>query len=125
MKKNTVQFIIPGPLMGYKQTTKKSIMHPKERAKSKAYGQWKEKVRMLAYKAGMTISGWADPDKPPRLSVQVFWNRSVVIDWKNVYGAIEDSLWHLPQGDKYVKPGKHSDVTWLAGVEQAIVTVEL
>lgn len=123
MKK--IRFVIPGPLMGYKQTTRKAILHPNERARSEAYGQWKEKVRMLAYKAGLKITGMADRAKPPRLSVQVFWAREARIDFKNLYGAVEDSLWHLPQGDKYVKPGKYSDVTWDSGVEQAIVIVEL
>jgi hypothetical protein len=123
MKKIT--FTIDGPLMGYRQTTKKSIFHPKERARSQAYGAWKEKVRLLAYAAGLPDLGMALREKPPRLSTHVFWKKGVLRDWKNVHGAVEDSLWYLPQGDKYVKPGKYSDVTWDSGVEKAIVTVEL
>jgi hypothetical protein len=123
MKK--ICFVIPGPLMGYKQTTKRAMFHPNERARSEAYGQWKEKVRMLAYAAGLRITGMSEKEHPPRLSVHVFWKSSTRIDWKNVHGAVEDSIWHLPQGDRYVRPGKYSDVTWDAPVEQAIVTVEL
>jgi hypothetical protein len=123
MKKIT--FTIDGPLMGYRQTTKKSIFHPAERARSQAYGAWKERVRLTAYAAGLPDLGMALKEKPPRLSVHVFWKGAVLRDFKNVLGGIEDALWYLPQGDKYVKPGKYSDVTWDSGVEKAIVTVEL
>lgn len=119
-----ITFIIDGPLMGYKQTTKKSIFHPRERERSKAYGAWKEKVRILACAAGYTSTGMSEVKYPPRLSVHVYWKTATKIDWKNVYGAVEDALWHLPQGDRYVRPGKHSDVTWNSGREDAIVTVE-
>lgn len=119
-----ITFVIDGPLMGYKQTTKKSITHPNERERSKRYGQWKEKVRILAYAAGIPVTGMSDINHPPRLSVHVFWKGATKIDFKNVYGAVEDALWHLPQGDRYVRPGKHSDVTWNSGREEAIVTVE-
>lgn len=111
--------------MGYRQTTKKSIFHPKERARSQAYGAWKEKVLILSVQAGLPNMGKADKARPPRLSVKIFWPRDVRIDFKNVYGAIEDSLWYLPQGDKHVKPGKFSDVVWDSGKEEAIVTVEM
>jgi hypothetical protein len=119
-----IQFTVDGPLMGYKQTTSKSIFHPKERARSKAYGAWKEKVRILAAAAGLPLTGMATIEKPPRLSVHVFWKGLPRLDWKNLYGALEDSLWYLPQGDRYVKPGRHSDVTWDSGREEAVVTVE-
>lgn len=123
MKK--VTFTIDGPLMGYRQTTSKSIFHPKERARSQAYGQWKERIRLTAFAAGLPDLGMALRTSPPRLSVHVFWVKGVLIDFKNLYGACEDALWYQPQGDRYVKPGKYSDVTWDSGVEKAIVTVEL
>lgn len=119
-----ITFTINGPLMGYRQTTKNSIFHPKERARSEAYGVWKENVRILAYAAGLKLSGMAEMGKPPRLSVHAFWAGKPKVDWKNLYGAVEDALWHLPQGDRYVKPGKHNDVTWNSGREEALVTVE-
>lgn len=126
MKKSKITFVIPGPLMGYSQTTKKSIFHPKERARSKAYGQWKEKVRLLAFAAGLPDLGMAQKSNPPRLSVEIHWRAGTrTIDFKNAYGGVEDSLWYQPQGDRYVRPGKYSDVIWDAPVEQAIVTVEL
>jgi hypothetical protein len=119
-----IQFTIDGPLMGYKQTTRDSMFHPKERERSKAYGAWKEKVRVLAFAAGIPITGMSDIDHAPRLSVHVYWKTVTKIDFKNVYGAVEDAIWHLPQGDRYVRPGKYSDVTWNSGCEEAIVTVE-
>lgn len=119
-----ISFTIDGPLMGYKQTTSKSIFHPKERERSQKYGQWKEKVRILAHAAGFTTTGMAEMKRPPRLSVHAFWKTFPRLDFKNLYGACEDALWYLPQGDRYVKPGKYSDVTWDSGREEAIVTVE-
>ncbi len=119
-----VTFTIEGPLQGYRQTTKKSILHPKERDRSKAYGAWKEKVLILAIAAGARLKGMATMEDPPRLSVHVFWKGAPRIDWKNLYGAVEDALWYAPQGDRYVKPGKFSDVTWDSGKEEALVTVE-
>lgn len=119
-----IQFVIEGPLQGYRQTTKKSIFHPKERERSKAYGAWKEKVLILAIAAGLRLTGMSEIERAPRLSVQVFWEGATRIDWKNVYGAIEDALWYAPQGDRYVRPGSHSDVVWGAPQEEALVTVE-
>jgi hypothetical protein len=120
-----IQFTIDGPLMGYKQTTSKSIFHPKERERSKRYGAWKEKVRILAVQAGIPLTGHAAMMKTiPRLSVHAFWQTSPKVDWKNVYGGIEDGLFWLPQGDRLVRPGKYSDVTTNSEREEAIVTVE-
>jgi hypothetical protein len=119
-----IVFVIDGPLQGYRQTTKKSILHPKERERSKAYGAWKEKVRILAVAAGLRLSGSSEITQPTRLSVKIFWKTATRIDWKNVYGAIEDALWYAPQGDRYVRPGPDSDVVWGSDREEAIVTVE-
>lgn len=119
-----IQFVIDGPLQGYRQTTRKSILHPANRKRSKAYDAWKEKVRILAVAAGLRLLGAADMSKPPHLSVQVFWKGTPRIDWKNLYGAVEDALWYAPQGDRYVKPGAHSDVSWETGKEEALITVE-
>lgn len=120
-----IVFTIDGPLMGYKQTTKNSIFHPKERERSKRYGAWKEKVRILACAAGIPLTGHAATMRViPRLSVHAFWQTSPHLDWKNLYGAVEDSLFYLPQGDRLVRPGKYSDVTTNAEREEAVVTVE-
>lgn len=119
-----ITFVVNGPLMGYKQTTAKSIFHPKERERSKRYGAWKEKVRILACAAGCPPLGMATMEKSPRLSVHVFWKTFPKLDFKNLYGACEDALWYLPQGDRYVRPGRYSDVSWNSGREEAVVTVE-
>lgn len=121
--KKRFEFIVPGPLMGYHQTTKKSMFHPKERAKSKAYGQFKEKVLLLSMEAGAPNIGLALKEHAPKLSVEVFWKGGTRLDWKNVYGAIEDSLFY--QDDAYVIPGKYSDVHWDTGKEEARVVLEL
>jgi hypothetical protein len=118
-----VEFTVPGPLFGYRQTTKKTIWHPAERERSKAYGAFKEKVRILAFAAGLpNWGGVADRERPPRLSVYVRWKGEPRIDWKNLYGSLEDSLWY--EQDRHVIPGKHSGVTWSCGQEEAVVTVE-
>lgn len=118
-----IEFIVPGPLMGYKQTTSKSIFHPKERARSKAYGQFKTTVLMLSMQAGLPNMGTAMKEKAPRLSVELFWKKEPRIDFKNVYGSLEDSVWY--ENDRYVIPGKFSDVHWDTGREEAKVIVEL
>jgi hypothetical protein len=118
-----IEFIVPGPLMGYKQTTKKTMFHPNERARSKAYGQFKKDVLLLSMEAGAPNMGTALKEKAPRLSVELFWKKEPRIDFKNVYGSLEDAIWY--ENDRYVIPGKLSDVHWDTGREEAKVTVEL
>lgn len=117
------EFIVPGPLMGYKQTTTKTMFHPKERARSKAYGQFKNAVLMLSMEAGAPNMGKALKENAPRLSVELFWKDEPRIDWKNAYGALEDGIWY--EDDRYVIPGKHSDVHWNTGKEEARVIIEI
>lgn len=116
------EFIVPGPLMGYKQTTAKTMFHPKERARSKAYGQFKSNVLVLSLEAGLPNMGTATKENAPRLSVELFWKGEPRLDWKNAYGALEDAIWY--EDDRYVVPGKLSGVHWDAGKEEAKVTVE-
>jgi len=118
-----IEFVVEGPLMGYKQTTKKTMFHPKNRERSKAYGQFKERVLITSIQAGLPNMGTAKKDKPPKLSVMVYWKNDARLDWKNVYGALEDSVWY--EDDRYVKPGKFSGVEWDSGEEKAIVIVEM
>ena len=71
----------------------------------------------------MPNNGRATKERPPRLSVQVFWKKEPRIDFKNVYGAVEDSLFY--EQDRHVKPGSLSDVVWDCGREELRVIVEL
>lgn len=118
-----IQFEIEAPILGYRQTTKKTMFHPKERARSIAYGQFKERVLITSIQAGLPNMGLATKEKAPRLSVVLYWEKNPKLDWKNAYGAVEDSIFY--DGDRYVKPGKFSDVIWDSGVEKAVVTVEM
>ena len=118
-----IEFIVPGPLMGYKQTTRKSMFHPKGRARSKAYGQFKKNVLLLSMEAGAPNMGTAQKEMNALLSVEVFWKDEPRIDWKNCYGAIEDSLWY--QDDTYVGPGKESAFHCNTGKEEARVIIEI
>lgn len=118
-----IEFVVEGPLMGYKQTTLKSMYHSKNRERSHAYGQFKNRVLINSMQAGLPNMGLAKKEKPPKLSVMVFWKGDVRIDWKNIYGAIEDSVFY--EDDSYVKPGKFSGVQWDSGEEKAVVTVEI
>lgn len=117
-----VEFVVEGPILGYRQTTKKTMFHKNERARSMAYGQFKNRVLIMSIQAGLPNMGLAKKERMPRLSVAIHWAKHPKIDWKNVYGAIEDSLWY--QDDRYVKPGKFSDVFLDTGIEKAVVTVE-
>jgi hypothetical protein len=118
-----IEFIVPGPLMGYKQTTAKTMFHPTQRARSKAYGEFKTRVLLLSMEAGLPNMGIALKERAPKFSVQIFWKREPRIDFKNVYGSLEDSIWY--QDDRYVLPGCFSQVTWDSGREEAKVIVEL
>lgn len=118
-----VEFVVEAPLMGYKQTTKKSMFHKDNRKRSHDYGQFKNRVLINSMQAGLPNMGLAKKEKPPKLSVMVFWKGDVRIDWKNMYGAIEDAIWY--DGDSYVMPGKFSGVQWDSGEEKAVVTVEM
>lgn len=122
MKKTSIQFTVDAPILGYRQTTKKSMFHKDERERSMAYGRFKERVLILSIAAGLPNMGLATKERAPKLSVMIYWEKHPKIDWKNVYGAIEDSLWYTD--DRYVKPGKYSGVEWDSGVEKAVVRVE-
>lgn len=118
-----IEFIVQGPLMGYKQTTAKTMFHPSQRARSKAYGAFKQMVLLLSMEAGLPNMGTAKKEQAPRLSVEVFWKKEPRLDWKNLYGALEDGIFY--ENDRYVIPGKFSDVHWDTGKEEAKVVVEL
>lgn len=117
------EFIVPGPLMGYKQTTRNTMFHPKERERSKAYGKFKANVLLLSMEAGAPNMGTALKEMNVRLSVEVFWKDEPRIDWKNMYGAIEDGIWY--EDDRYVGPGKESGFHCNTGKEEAKVVIEI
>lgn len=117
------EFVVPGPLMGYRQTTVKTMFHPKARARSKAYGAFKNKVLLLSLEAGAPNMGRATKERAPRLSVELFWRKEPRLDWKNSYAAVEDALFY--EDDRYVIPGKYSNVHWNTGKEEARVILEL
>lgn len=117
------EFVVPGPVLGYRQTTKKSMFHPKERERSKAYGGFKNRVLLLSIAAGLPNMGRAEKEHAPRLSVHVFWEKEPRVDFKNVYGSVEDAIFY--EWDRHVKPGKESDVTWDCGKEEVKIVVEL
>lgn len=111
------KFTVPGTLYGYRSSTVRSL-HLKKNVK---YSEFKNRVLALAMEAGWKCKAVALKDIPPYLSVHVRWRKDPRIDWKNVYGAIEDALF---SEDRFVKPGRFSDVEWDCGVEEAIVVVE-
>lgn len=113
----SITFTIPETLYGYRQTTRKMLYS----GTNIKYGEFKKDVLILAMAAGWKCKAIATKEAPPRLSVLVRWKKNPRIDWKNVYGGIEDALF---EQDRHVKPGKMSDVEWDTGTEEAIVTVE-
>lgn len=114
-----ITFTVPGPLFGYRQTTRHSLWLPK----NIKYGNFKKKVLLLAMEAGWACHAVALKEYEVRLSVIVRWKKEPRIDWKNVYGALEDACF---SEDRYVKPGKQSDVFWDTGKpEEATVILEV
>lgn len=132
MKKDSIYFQVDGRLWGYKQVTRNMIgvtraRNPKTkelRALKRAIDQrvaFKRKVLAAAmeegWKGDFDGKGFrpcavALKTHPVRLSVKVYWPKGPRIDWKNCYGLIEDSLFGE---DRFVKPGKRSDVIWDTG----------
>lgn len=107
-------FRIEGPLLGFRKGLKESF-DPK-------YQQFKNRVLGEAMVAGWNGKAISLQHVPPHLSVEVFWNKGPRLDWSNLYKAIEDALF---EQDRFVKPGRHSDVVWDHGKEYCIVTVEV
>lgn len=112
-----IKFTVPAPLLGYRSSTRRSLYSKRNRK----YAEFKRKVLALAMEAGWKCQTEAIKDVPPYLSVSVRWKKNPRVDWKNLYGAIEDALFYE---DQFVKPGKHSDVEWDTKVEEALVIVE-
>ena len=93
---------------------------------------YKEKVLIEAVEKGKWMADYdgkylrpsvvALKDRVVRLSVKPYWNKSPRIDWKNVYGLVEDALF---AEDRFVKPGKRSDVAWDTGEGKERVQVWL
>lgn len=113
-------FIVDGPLKGYKASAA-AVFKKDPMAKLPQLAAFKERVLWTAIAAG-----WRHREPsaaaPARLSVVVNWHGAPRIDWKNVYGLLEDALW--PQ-DRYVFPGKESDVVpFSPDPEHAVVTIE-
>jgi hypothetical protein len=113
-------FTIDGPLKGYKASVA-AVFKKDPMAKLPQLAAFKERVIWTAIAAG-----WRHREPtasaPVRLSVVVNWHGAPRIDWKNVYGLIEDALW--PQ-DRYVLPGRHSDVKYESTEpEHAYVVIE-
>lgn len=138
MKLRQITFKVPAPLFGYRSQTRAGLFkkHMERRGiklrrkdTGEKYAQYKQDVLYLAIQAGWTpgihkgkvVGAVATYEHPVRLSVIVRWKKGPRIDWKNIYGGIEDSLWHE---DSFVKPGKKSDAIYYAGVEEAEVIVE-
>lgn len=109
----TYRFIIPGPLYGYRASLK--------RAHDPRYKAFKRDVRMIALSAGVPDN--VDPKvQKVRLAVIPHWKRNPRIDWKNVYGAVEDAIF---EQDRWVYPHPDNDFYPATGSEEAEVVVEI
>jgi hypothetical protein len=110
----SISFKVPGKLLGYRRPGDKN-------ADYKKYSEFKNLVLALAMERGWEGRAKALMECPIRLSVHVRWNKKPHSDWSNIFKSIEDALFSQ---DRYVKPGKRSDVEWNFGAEEAIVTIE-
>lgn len=107
--------MVPGKLMGYRRPRDKD-------ANYKKYTAFKSLVLTLAMEKGWRGRTASLMEIPVRLSVLVRWKNNPRSDWSNIFKSIEDALF---EQDRYVKPGKESDVEWnTMKVEEAVVTIE-
>ena len=127
---STYKFVLDFPLRGYRKSTipvktRKLVMRygqPQNqvvRVNAREYTQFKNSVLALAMEQGFrqftpTI------DRPAWLSVVPYWTEGPRIDWKNVYGAVEDGL--FPE-DRCVIPGAFSDVKWGTGSPECAMVI--
>lgn len=88
------RFTVEGPLLGYRASIRRAF-DPK-------YVQFKKKVAVLALEAGFDARKIDPMKQEVKLSVWAFWKNTPRIDWKNLYGAIEDSVFFQ---DRWVRPG--------------------
>jgi phosphoglycolate phosphatase-like HAD superfamily hydrolase len=110
----TIIFQVDGPLLGYRASIRRAF-DPK-------YKAFKHRVLLVAQTQGWQGRAISVPAWPVHLSVDVSWKNNPRIDWKNVYGAIEDALF---EQDRYVIPGKRNDATWnTKEAEHAIVQID-
>lgn len=130
MKLRQITFKIDEPLYGYRSQTRKGLYkkHMEKRGiklrrpdTGAKYERYKKEVLYMAMAAGFKGRVTALYEHPIYLSVIVRWKKGPRIDWKNMYGGIEDALF---EEDRFVKPGKHQDVVFFAGVEEAEVILE-
>src|SRR5687768_4555761 len=88
------EFIVPGPLLGYRASIRRAF-DPK-------YKAFKERVAWIATGSGVPLHKLDPKASRIELGVYVYWRRTPRIDWKNVYGSIEDALF---KQDRLVHPG--------------------
>jgi hypothetical protein len=130
MKLRQITFKVDAPLFGYRSQTRAGL-HKKHmeargvklrrRDSGAKYAMFKKEVLYTAMQAGFKGRVKALKEYPIYLSVIVRWNKGPRIDWANMYKGIEDALF---EDDRYVRPGKHQDVIYDAGVEEAEVILE-
>lgn len=118
MSGKVVEFRVDAPLLGYRASAAR-VFERGPWSKVPKYKAFKERVYLLALQAGFPGGHEVDPEHPPRLSVSIYWKGKPRVDWKNVVGALEDSLWRQ---DRYVVPGEFS-VCYGCGEEYAIVRI--
>lgn len=88
------RFTVEGPLKGYRASIR-AAFDPK-------YRQFKDRVSALALEAGFIASRFDPEEVEVYLSVFAYWKRRPRIDWKNLYGAVEDAVWNQ---DRWIRPG--------------------
>lgn len=105
------RFKIEPPILGYRASFTRH---------DRKYRAYKERVLLLALEAGYPNRGRADG--LTRISVVAYWKGPPRIDWKNVYGAVEDAIWY--EDDRQMRPGPYSDQVPYCGEEKVEVIIE-
>jgi hypothetical protein len=106
-----IRFTIEPPILGYRASWTRH---------DRKYRAYKERVLILAMAAGQPNEARANG--LVKLSVVAYWKGKPKLDWKNVYGAIEDALWY--EDDRLMRPGAYSDSVPFCGEEKVNVIIE-
>lgn len=128
MKVQEFHFVVEPPILGFRSSAssrRDGLGRRRGGAFDPRYRGYKERVLAAAMQAGYRPKPIDGKRRKMQLGVHPVWEGAPKLDWKNVYGAVEDAL---VRRDRYVQPwGAYCGVQWRCGrtfLQVAIAVLE-